>query len=213
MLSITLSDLPDDIIEEIFIYFIRDNKFRTAVNLAQTTKTLYNLYLNTCNNQCKNEYNNYKSYLHIKYHLMSSESKICIAAQFYNFEVVRFFHEDHEYDQKLNTFYSAAEGGHLDTIQWLCKNRKNDHCTSDVIDIAAKNGHLDIIEFLYEKWKEGFYDSEAPYTTNAMDYAASEGHLEIVKFLHDNSVGKRELLCTNLAMDWASENGHIEIVK
>ncbi len=75
------------------------------------------------------------------------------------------------------TYSSAAEGGHLEVLQWACKNSHRRPgratCTS-----AAKAGRLEIL-----KWAR---ENDCPWDKTVCKWAAKAGHLEILKWARAN---------------------------
>ena len=98
---------------------------------------------------------------------------------------------------------AAAEGGHLDMLEWLLAKFPYLSCTTAAFDVAARNGRLDILRVLESAFPE------VGCTTDAMDEAAENGHLEVVRFLHAH----RHEGCTSDAMDMAADGGHLEVVR
>lgn len=142
-------------------------------------------------------------------------------------ELLRFprYHETHHW----SPMERAVHGGHLETLQWLHRNRPEPieiclnaaaekgrldilswvhetgvpcYCTTEAMDQAAANGHLAVVRWLHENRTEGG-------TCEAMDLAAGGGHLEIVKWLHEN----RKEGCSERATEDAAEGGHLHVLR
>ena len=70
----------------------------------------------------------------------------------------------------------AAEGGHLDIVQWLHFNR-SEGCTTSAMDLAARNGHLDVVKWLHLNRYEG-----------CPTFAMRSKHIAIVRYLVENGL-------------------------
>ncbi|CAK4200159.1 unnamed protein product [Aphanomyces euteiches] len=123
------------------------------------------------------------------------------AAQGGHLDVVQFLHEHRTEGCTEYAMDAAAERGHLEVVRWLHEHR-DEGCSTDAMTYAARNGHLDVVRWLHEHRTEGC-------STRAMDLAATCGHLEIVKFLHAH----RHEGCTTSAMDGAAIHGHLDVVQ
>ncbi|EGG14567.1 hypothetical protein DFA_12344 [Cavenderia fasciculata] len=94
----------------------------------------------------------------------------------------------------------AAKNGHLATVQYLHKHRK-DGASTMAMDYAAANGHLAVVEFLQKNRSEGC-------TFLALDNAAANGLFDMAKLLCE---GYPQNEISEDAQYWAVQNGHKEI--
>ena len=105
---------------------------------------------------------------------------------------------------RSGTCACAAEGGHLEVLQWA---REND-CPWDAstCENAAEGGHLEVLQWARE--------NGCPWDEWTCAYAAGGGHLEVLKWARENSCPWDEHTCSNAAggghlemLKWARENG------
>lgn len=192
-----LTDLPDDMIDIIFIYLIEEWRLRDTINLVRTMKYFNKRFQDVCQNQCKTLVDNYKYYHSIK---NRCDKPINAAAEVGNLTVIKWLHKA----QKKSSEWAidlAARNGYFDCVKWLHENTQiEQQYTHYAIDWAAQHGHLEIVKYLY---KIG-----AVPTTNAMDWAAGNGHIDVVKWLD-----KHDTPCTKWAANSAARRGYIKIVK
>ena len=93
----------------------------------------------------------------------------------------------------------AAEGGHLETLQWLRSQRcawDEDTCTW-----AASYGRLKCLQWARS---EG-----CPWDESTCNYAADRGHLEVLRWAKDNGCPWYEAHICNRA----AQNGHLSVLK
>jgi ankyrin repeat protein len=85
-------------------------------------------------------------------------------------------------DRDRTSLYFAAEGCHLEIVQYLIwQNNNNDDDGVALLHVAAENGHLEIVQFLIHQGvnREAITD----YRNTPLECAVSEGHLEVVQYL------------------------------
>ena len=93
------------------------------------------------------------------------------------------FDDDTCCDWDEDTCSAAAEGGHLEIMQWLtAQGRPWDELTccdwdEDTCSAAAEGGHLEILKWLRAQ------DRPCPWDEDTCEAAAKGGHLEILKWL------------------------------
>ncbi|TYZ64504.1 hypothetical protein PybrP1_000144 [[Pythium] brassicae (nom. inval.)] len=127
-----------------------------------------------------------------------------LAAENGHLEVVKYLHaHTSTRGNSPETLRGAVAGHHLDIVQWLLENRREECAMArGILDLAARMGHLGVLLCLHAHGLEGC-------TPSAMDSAASRGYLEVVQWLHAN----RTEGCTTLAMDLAAASGHLAVVQ
>merc|ERR1711934_1135959 len=95
-----------------------------------------------------------------------------------------------------NIAQSAAEGGQLETLQWL-KTQKGFKLNSVIIfGLACKSGNLEVLKWLRRegcRWNE-----------EACTQAAFSGHLEMLKWLRSEGCPLHEWTCYG-----AARGGHL----
>ena len=96
------------------------------------------------------------------------------------------------------TCSSAAEGGHLEVLQWA---RAND-CPWDgwTCAYAASGGHLEVLQWARE--------NGCPWNRWTCAYAAFGGHLEVLQWARANDCPWDEWTCYD-----AAEGGHLEVLQ
>ena len=197
---ILLSDLPNDILESIFVDLFNSERYEDIRSLARASKLLSEAFNEVIHNQCKKDYDR----LFWLYNNRNSKNILTDAVSQNRLDIVEEF-----YTEKKGIFQRIAIDsvlyGRLNILKWLCNKTKNIDDMGGLgvhINIAAKNGHIEVVKYLYETFK----DCRHKWT---IDEAAEGGHLEIVKWLHENgSQG-----CSQNAMDMAAKNGHIDVVE
>ena len=92
----------------------------------------------------------------------------------------------------------AAQGGHLETLQWL---RANEYpWNSFTCDTAAEYGHLACLDWAF--------DHNCPFSPSALALAAKNGHVECVHWLL-----ARKCTMTHPAISGAAMNGHLNVLR
>jgi len=109
------------------------------------------------------------------------------------------------------TLRGAAEGGHLDLIEWAVKaGCKPSLEGATMYRLAARNGHTEVIKWLRE-WnstKDGWADRSASLCREA----ASRGQIEMLVFLRTPYKGKVSPWSAE-ACAAAAANGHLDTLK
>ncbi|KAL2918961.1 hypothetical protein HK105_201231 [Polyrhizophydium stewartii] len=100
--------------------------------------------------------------------------------------------------------HRAAEGGNLETVQWLCGCSWSPTASSpsNAVYAAAGSGNLELV-----KWLVG--NGHAIVGTMAVENAAEHGHLHIVRWLADKTV-ERLHACV---FSRACTNGHVDVLE
>jgi hypothetical protein len=130
----------------------------------------------------------------------------------------------------------AAEGGHLDVLEWL--RAKEGRCAwpSSICDSAAGKGHLHVLEWLQthipqrdlkdERIRvaatQGIYIrvchtrgifSGCPVTQRTFYNAASSGHLHILQWLRALDWPLQNVQWDNTSCEIAARNGHLHVLQ
>lgn len=202
-MEIVLTDLPNDILESLFIYLFNCERLSDILSLAITSKVLLESFNVVIHNQCQKDY----AIFLWSYDNRNSKNILTDAVYQNRLDVVqKYFIGEKGIVQRIAM--DSAQKGRLDIFKWLYNNSVNwnNMVTIDIyITVAAENGHLDFVKFLYEICEE----RNSNVFLYPIDHAAKNGHLDIVKWLH-----KREPHgCTTNAMDLAAENGYFNVVK
>jgi len=109
------------------------------------------------------------------------------------------------------TLRGAAEGGHLDLIEWAVKAGCKPSLEGKEMYVqAARNGHIDVIKWLRE-WNstKGLWGKTYPDLCLA---AASRGQIETLVFLRTPYKGKASQWSAE-ACATAAANGHLDTLK
>jgi hypothetical protein len=124
---------------------------------------------------------------------------ISLAALHGHIPIVQWIHQQHPIDTPwIYTARNAAEGGHLDLLQWAYANG----CPLDdwVTCKAAAIGRLDIIQWARSQ--------DCPWDEYTPRYAAKEGHLHVVEWVMANGCPRSKSL-----LESAATNGHLPVVR
>ena len=116
-----------------------------------------------------------------------------------------------------DTCAKAAEGGHLEILQWAIKNG----CENlNILSSAAYSGNLEILDWAYNRVCEiaaslgHFYvlkfasEMGCKLNVNVCIKAAELGHLGILKWLTENGCKLSGEVCVN-----ATRSGHLKVLK
>ena len=185
------SDLPDDIVETIFIHLIRGGFFTTCLNFAQTSKAINERFKEVCQNQCS-------KYVLIReeYYKRSERSSMFdIAAEFGFLDIMIDLY--HDGDITNQTLFLIAKHGHLEIMKWV-KVYLGEYASK----FAAIKNYINVIEWLHENQPDCF-------TTDTMDNAVGYKHHELVYWLHKN----RRDGCSSAAFGWAALNGDMTMLE
>ena len=218
--NITLRDLPDDIIETIFVDLFRKKQLNTAMNFSRTGKFLYERFQSVVQNQCKDISNTYiwlyenkdcnTSHLGNLYPL-NYLSKLAIENG--RLDVIQFLYGDitapHYYHYHLAaTIGYTVEYGQLEILIWFYNTMglfNDTYSTNNALILAVNYGHFNILKWLCDN--TSIIKSKMDITI--MERAACANHLEIVKYLHS-----KEAPCRSAEiMDYIACHGRIEILK
>ena len=195
-----IHDLPDDILESIFILLIRRKRLTDTKSLSLTSKHLNGIYNSVINNQCNNDADIYRwLYPHKNSPI---KTQVIQASEEGKLNVLELFLEDYGRDilihMQNNIINECVIHGHLSILKWFHENIYE--LTHYFIDIATGYDHLDVVKYLYE--------IGCRHSTFAMDNASEHGYIDTVKFLHEKG-----MFCTEQAMDEAAKNGHLHVIK
>ena len=126
---------------------------------------------------------------------------------------------------------AAAKNGGLECAKWICTYVGYDCVTRDTGIVAAEGGHLNILEWLhteYDQLRAGYsrvlcanaayggqlevikwlHEKGYGWSSTACECAAQYGHLEVLKYLHENRCHWNKYACYR-----AVKNGHLEVLR
>jgi hypothetical protein len=121
---------------------------------------------------------------------------------------------------------SAAEGGHLEVLQWLRRaEQQEERCplSHKIGAIAARHGHLDILQWIFFN-AGALLDGEDEHERRERQTAvilcgdaAAHGHLHIVQFLRDqNCMWEDDSIIRGLRPGFVSRaayDGHLNVLR
>lgn len=114
------------------------------------------------------------------------------------------YHRGCDIDKK--TYEAAAEGGHLEILEWLksywirARGRIPPPWDEDTCSTAASNGHLDALIWLVS--------NNCPWDDDVLDFAAEYGHLDILDWAEENGCS-----CNHLTYIAAARGGQLKVLQ
>jgi len=120
-------------------------------------------------------------------------------------ELLYVYRKNDPYEKRISNWHSAlyesaAEGGHIEVLDWLDERGLDGILQANAGASAAANGHLNVLLWIKSK---GYSMS-----TDICSYAAKGGHLSILIWLVENGC-----VFDSFTFTMAAQNGHLEIVK
>ncbi len=134
------------------------------------------------------------------------------------------FKDEKPYVWHNSCFREAAEGGHMETLNWLekqgCPLFPNPELTKlrrfffpsvfsssedDTTCRVAKNGHLDALKWLMQR--------NFPFHSETMKYAAEGGHLATLQWLNIHRVALKLDPLNEKIMQAAAGGGHLPVIQ
>jgi len=101
-----------------------------------------------------------------------------------------------------NPISHAAEGGHLELVEWFHHNR-TDRSDADAIRTAAMQGHLHVVEWLFHNRKNG-----AP---GLAEFVTQTGQLRVLEWANENMPGEKKR--SSFSVLHAAKNGHLNCLE
>lgn len=122
----------------------------------------------------------------------------CAAAEGGQIETLEWL-RNNGFEWENLTCSGAAKGGHLDVLKWL----RSEGCpwNNDVYMQAAKNGYIDIVKWAYA-------NGLTSESSNLCEYAAREGNLEMLQWARENGFE-----WGRYTMWWGALYNHLPILK
>ena len=200
-------DLPNDIIEEIYIGLYKNRNLATIKSLALTSKVLNDIFIEVNGNQCKKEAELYREL----YANKDGKTLIRLAFEHGLLYLVIDLFKNIQTPIVLSDKTMAHAASNLEIVKWLHENKKGGAFTYGAMCHAAANNCLDVVKYLYE-------NKLVTPSSIVMDTAVNFGHLEIVKWLHEkigsDTSGISVTSDTSVpVIDIAIQNGHLDIAK
>lgn len=159
------------------------------------------------------------------------------AAEGEHIDVLQWLIENNCPFDRNKCIISAASGGQLNMLKWLCNNynNNNNHLTIPMLCIcAASGGHAHILQWLQDcnypngdkskEWKENIYTqagannhlnvlkwaykNNIPYNSSFCERAATHGYFKVLKWAYDNGIPFTEKVFEN-----AIQNNELYILK